>query len=208
MSTPVIINVPESSCFSSVTMTLTRVIGVTQSPFTFATQTFKWPGEQWSMQLQMPPMRRNIAADWYSFGIKAEGTFNYFLMGDPSARVPRGNPVGTPVINGNGQEGNSINTRGWTPSALNVLRAGDYIQIGTGIAARLHMVVDDASANLSGEAVLNIAPALRTPPNDGTTIITNNAKGVFRMTDNSFSWGVSPGGFYRLSFSAVEVINA
>lgn len=209
MSNPILIDVPQTSCAASVSMTLTRVIGVTQSPFTLTTQTFKWPGEQWSMQFQMPPMtRREIAAQWYSFALKLDGTFNNFLMGDPSARVPLGTPTGTPVIDGAGQQGNSINTRGWAPNSPNVLMSGDYIQIGTGIASKLHMVVDNASANASGEAVLNIVPALRTSPNDGVGIITNNARGVFRLTDNSFSWSVSPGPVYRLSFSAVEVIDA
>lgn len=209
MSDPVLIDVPTSSCFAGVTMTLNRVIGVTQSPFTLETQTFKWPGEQWSMQLQMPAMtRRAMAAEWYAFALKLEGTFNYFLMGDPSAKTPRGTPAGSPVVDGGGQQGNTLLTRGWTPNSQSVLMAGDYIQLGTGMDSRLHMVVDDADANGDGETVLNIVPALRTPPNDGLTIITNNAKGVFRLTDNSFSWGVSPGPLYRLNFDAVEVINA
>lgn len=209
MSTPILIDMPESSCFASVTMTLSRVIGVTQSPFTLETQTFKWPGEQWSMQLQMPPMtKRALAAEWYSFALKLEGTFNCFLMGDPTARDPLGSALGNPVIDGLGQSGNSVNTKGWEPNTERLLVAGDYIQLGTGMDSRLHMVVDIVNSNGDGEAVINIVPALRTPPNDGAAIVTRNARGVFRCTDNAFSWSVAPGPVYRLNINAVEVINA
>lgn len=209
MATPELITVPTSSCAASVIMTLTRVVGVTASPFTLSEQTFRWPGEAWSLDFQLPVIKgRATASDWITFGIKAEGRFNYFLLGDPSAKEPRGLATGTPVVNGGGQTGNVIVTDGWTPSITGILLKGDYIQIGTGTTARLYMITEDVNSDGSGNATLPIAPALRYSPIDNQAIVVSEPKGLFRMMENSWSWSVLPGQLYRLSFQAVEVINA
>lgn len=204
-----LINLPTSSCLASVTLTLTRAVGSTQSPFTFDEQLFKWPGEAWSIEFSMPPFNnRALAADWYSFGLKLEGSLNTFLIGDPLGKNPRGVASGTPLVDGAGQSGNILSTKGWTPDIAGIMLKGDYIQIGTGNNARLHMVVEDANSDSSGDASLSIVPALRTPPADNAAIIVSNARGVFRLNSNSFSWSISPGPVYRLNFSAREAINA
>jgi len=100
-----------------------------------------------------------------------------FSIGDPKRATPKGNPVGTPVVNGAGQSGYTLATRGWTASATGVLLDGDCIQIGY----RLHRVTADANADSSGHATLAIWPPLRETPADGATIQTSNCKGIFRL---------------------------
>lgn len=209
MTTPPLLTMPTSSCAASVTMTLNRVVGLTQSPFTLEEQAFKWQGEAWSVDFMMPPFKsRAIASQWISFALKLRGQFGTFYLGDPSARIPQGVGTGTPVVDGINQNGNTLLTRGWTSGVTGILLAGDYIQIGTGTNSRLHMVTADANSDGSGDAALSIEPALRYSPADGTAINVNNPVGVFRLTENSWSWSVTPGKIYRLSFQAVEVVNA
>lgn len=204
---PTLITLPSSACFSSVVMTLTRVVGVTTSPFTLETQTFKWQGEAWSMELTMPPFtNRGIAADWITFGVKLEGTYNYFLMGDPSAKNARGVGTGSPVVDGAAQEGNILQVKNWTPNINGMLLKGDYIQVGTGIMSRLHMVTEDVSTDALGNANISIAPALRYSPADGAPVVIQDAKGLFRLNSNDFSWSVTPGKVYRVGFNASEVL--
>lgn len=208
MADPALIVAP-NSCASGVTMNLVYKVGNTESPFTFEEQSFKWPGERWVIDFNLPPqIGRDRASEWIAFGLKLQGSFNVFLMGDPSASQPRGVASGVPVVNGAGQHGNTLSVRGWTPSTANILRRGDYIQIGTGMQSRLHMVLDDANSDVSGVALLNIAPALKYSPNDGVAITTSNPKGVFKMVENTWSWSVLPGGQYRMGFRAAEVVNA
>lgn len=208
MADPVLITAP-TGCASGVVMRLVSKVGNTESPFTFEEQSFKWPGERWVIDFSLPPqVGREKASEWIAFGLKLEGSFNVFLMGDPSAVFPMGVATGTPVVNGSGQEGKSISVRGWTPSTTNIMRRGDYIQIGTGLQSRLHMVVDNANSDVSGVAVLNIQPSLKYSPADGTTITVTAPKGVFKMVENTWAWSVSPGGQYRLGFTAAEVVNA
>ena len=208
MSAPQLIEMPDT-CAASVIISLNRIIGETQSPFTFESQAFKWPGEQWGISLNLPNItKRDIAAEWIAFGAAMEGKYNRFLLGDPMGKVPRGVATGTPLVNGGGQSGNTLVTDGWTASTNNIMRKGDYIQLGTGLSAKLHMLISDASSDSSGVANLNIVPALRQSPADNASIIVNNARGLFKLTQNTFSWSVNPGPIYRLSFEAVEAVGA
>lgn len=203
-----LIDVPPG-CAASVTMTLTRVVARTTSPFTLEEQAFQWPGERWSVEFNPPAFtRRATASPWLAFAIKTKGSFNYFLLGDPAARNPQGIATGNPLVAAGNQVGNVLQTKGWTPSVSGILRAGDYIQYGTGINSRLHMVVEDANSDALGNANLTIEPALRYSPLINSPVVVNDPKGVFRMSSNSFSWSVAPGPVYRLNISAEEVVNA
>lgn len=209
MSTPPLLNLPSSSCIASVVMTLTRAVGVTQSPFTFEEQSYRWPGEMWSMEFALPPIKnRAVASEWKAFALKLEGQYGRFLIGDPSARLPAGSAMGTPLVNGINQTGNTLVTDGWTPNQTGALLPGDYIQLGTGASAKLHMITAPVTVDGSGNANLEFVPALRSSPADNAPIVISDAKGVFKLTSNSFSWQVSPGGIYRISFSAQEVVSA
>lgn len=206
MSTPPFETIPDS-CAANVVMNMIHVVGSSKSPYTLETQKFKWQGEQWVIDFNLPPFtKRAVASEWIAFGLNLQGTYGKFLMGDPSAKTPRGVATGTPVVDGAGQEGNTLTTEGWSFDTTNIMRKGDYIQIGTGLSSRLHMVTQDANSDSVGKASLRISPALRSSPPDGAGIITSNAKGVFSLVDNTWSWSVSPGPIYRLSFRAEEVI--
>lgn len=209
MSTPPLVSLPSSSCFASIVMTMTRVIGATTSPFTLEDQFFKWPGAAWSVEVSMPPMKdRRIVGEWQAFGLNLEGSYGRFLMGDPLRKTPLGVATGTPLVDGGSQEGNTLLTKGWTNNINGILLPGDYIQLGINESSKLHMVTEVANSNGSGKAAIKIHPPLRSSPPDGSSIITQNTVGLFRMVDNNFSWSVSPGGFYRFSFRAQEVVNA
>lgn len=209
MTTPPTLTMPDSSCVADVVMSMTRVVGSTTSPYTLQDQNFKWPGEKWEASFNMPPiLNRAIANQWKAFGVKLEGRFGQFYFGDPSAKEPLGVGTGTPLVDGAGQNGNTLNTKGWTPGVTGILKAGDYIQVGTGTSSRLHMVVEDADSDTSGDAVLTIQPALRYSPADNLALNVNSPVGVFKMTSNTFSWSVRPGPIYTIGFQAEEVIGA
>ena len=209
MSTPPIVELPESACFAEILFSIERVVGLTVSPYSRESQAFKWPGEQWKVDLTLPPMtNRAVANEWKAFGVAMEGKYGQFYIGDPSGKEPLGVATGTPLVDGAGQLGNTLNTKGWTHNITNILKAGDYIQVGTGVAARLHMNMTDVDSDGSGDAELTLQPALRYAPADGVAITVHNPVGLFRLASNSFSWRVSPGPVYRISLQAEEVVSA
>lgn len=204
-----LVDVPTSSCAAQVTMSIMRTVGRSTSPFTLETQSFRWPGEQWMIDFNLPPIiNKEVANEWKAFAVKLRGSFNYFLMGDPSAKLPLGVATGTPQVASSNQTGNLLQTKGWTASVVGIMKAGDYIQLGTGVNSRLHMITADVNSDAGGLANLPLEPALRSSPALNQAVIVNNARGVFRLQDNTYSWNVTPGPRYQLGFTAVEVINA
>jgi hypothetical protein len=114
--------------------------------------------------------------------------------------------TGTPVINGASQTGSELITDGWTADTTGILKAGDYIQLGTGSTARLYKVLDDVDSDGSGNATFDIWPNLRSSPDDNATITVSNCKSVFRLTTNVTDISINQASIYGLTFGAVEAL--
>jgi hypothetical protein len=99
-----------------------------------------------------------------------------------------------------------LNIDGLPASATGYLKAGDYIQLGTGATSRLYKVLEDVNSNGSGQATLNLWPDLRSSPANDATVVVSNAKGLFRLAQNDASWTIGNDGFYSITFSAVEAL--
>jgi hypothetical protein len=87
----------------------------------------------------------------------------------------------------------------------NWLVVGDYIQIGTGSSATLHKVLSNVNTDGSGQAVLDIWPAIR-----GTrsgSVVVRDTVGLFRLQSNSSSWSINDASVYGISFDCVEAIS-
>lgn len=204
-----LIDMPATSCFANISMRLATIVGLTQSAFSMAQQAFLWDGEQWEVDFTLPPIKdRAVYAEWQAFSLKLKGRYNYFLLGDPLGRTPRGVGTGSPKVDNAGQIGNSLTTYDWTPGVTGIMKAGDYFQVGDGINARLHMLTQDIDSDTNGDATLVFRPALRSSPALNSAVVVNNAKGAFRLADNMVGWSANPGAFYSFAFSAIEVVVA
>ena len=208
MSRPVIA-VPSTFCVASVTMSRDVAATSTKSPYSMAEQTFLWPGEQWRADISLANITNKLVANqWKSFGTALKGVYGMFLLGDPSARIPAGVANGSPLVDGGGQAGNLLNIKNAVASVTNWLRDGDMVQVGTGVDSRLHMNIGNVNTNGAGKATLTLQPALRYPPADNVAITLVDAKGMFNMVGNTWSWSVKPGPVWNISFQAEEVIGA
>lgn len=181
-------------------------VGITTSPFTFSSQRQEHAGMFFGANVSLPFMLRADAEEWIAFLLALNGPTGTFLMGDPAARTPRGTATGTPRVNGASQTGQTLITDGWTINITNILRKGDYIQLGN----RLYKVLLDVNSDGSGNATLDIWPRIRESPADDTAITTNNTVGLFRLTSTEIPL-TSTGGHedspvYSVSFSAIEAI--
>jgi len=172
------------------------------SIYTGQAQTYDLMNSLWTGTISLPPMHRTDADAWQSFILALRGMVNCFLLGDPTAATPKGAATGTPVISGAGQTGYSVVTRGWAASITGILKAGDYIQVGSlttlvsGYAPRLYRLTADASSSYSGAAILSIWPNLRDLPADGISIITSNCVGMMRLSQNQGnSYSSTPGSY-------------
>lgn len=200
---------PTQTGVARVEITATDVVSITQSPFTLSQQVVRHAGARWSAMIAIPPVKREDSEYWNAFLLRLRGQFGTFLLGDPNAATPRGSAAsapGTPVVNGASQTGNELNIDGLPTSVTGYLKAGDYIQLGSGSTARLYKVLEDVNSNGSGEATLNLWPDLRSSPADDAGVVVSNAKGLFRLESNDATWSINNAGFYSISFSAVEAL--
>jgi hypothetical protein len=195
-----------TQCVSGITIRARTIVGMSTSPFTGQQQVYKHQGQWWEAEMTFPPMKRADAEQVAAFLLKLNGRFGTFLMGDPVNTQPRGVASGTPLVNGAGQTGNQLATDGWTPNITGILRAGDWVQLGTGATSRLYKVLDDVNSNANGEATLTLFPNLRSSPANNAALTISSPKGVWRLAANDVGYDIQTGQFYGITLACMEAL--
>ena len=199
-------DLPTNIGFAQVTLRAVNQTAMTMSPFTYKQQIYNHSGQRWEAECQVPPLKRDDAEEWIAWLLSLNGRAETFLMGDPLGATARGTLGGTPVVNGDDQVGNSLTIDGCSNSITNWLKAGDYVQLGSASTATLHKILQSVNTNASGQATLDIWPSMRTAPADGSTIVTSNAVGRFRLNSGQQDWTINNISSYGITFAAVEAI--
>ena len=200
------LTLPSHTGIRNITFRSVNTVGLTQSPFTYAQQAVAHSGQRWEVDVTLPAMNRADAEQWVAFLVSLRGQLGTFTLGDPVGATPRGSAGGTPIVNGASQTGGTLNIDGCTASQTGWLKAGDYIQLGSGGGATLHKVLVDADSNGSGEVSLDIYPYLRSAPSDNATVVVTNTVGNFRLASNEQNWSIRETSIYGITFGAIEAI--
>ena len=188
------LDTPTTIGIESIELRAVNAVSTSQSPFTYKQQVISHTGQKWEASVSIPSVRRDKAAEWKAMLVALKGQTGTFLLGDPDYVSPRGTVTSCVVTGNAGDETISVVMTG-------SLLAGDYIQLGSGAAARLHQVLLDQT----GDGELEIWPALRSDYTSATAV-TDSPKGVFRLNQNVSSWSINNASSYGISFEAVEVI--
>ena len=199
-------SLPSALKFQAVTINANNVVGVSKSPFTGQEQVVAHQGQWWTAQCSVTPIERADAGAVSAWFTSLFGRHKTFLLGDPAAATAQGSASsapGTPVVNGASQTGSALICDGAPNDATDYLKEGDYVQLGSGSTASLHMVMEDVTSDESGNFTLNIWPNLRSSPADDATLTVANCVGVFRLAENVASWDLSTV-LYGFSFGAIE----
>lgn len=173
------------------------IVGENDSPFTGQGQVYEHPGSWWSAKIDLPAMKRSVAAPWIAFLAALNGRSGTFLLGDPLGTAPLGTAGGSPIVNGAGQTGKTLAISGLT----GVLKAGDYFHVGSGTTQRLFMNLTDQGP---GTVTLDIFPRLRESPANSAPLVLATPQGVFRLDSNADTYAIETAGFYTISFGARE----
>lgn len=183
---------------SQITMRLNSVNGVEVFPFVAKVQVQEFAGRWWEFEARFPPL---VEADGKRLAVflgKLDGRKGTFLAGDLS-NVNRGTPTGTPVVDGTGPTGVTIPIRGFDPSSTGNLLYGDYVQFGTGDAARLHMILNDSvDGDIAGDSEIDVWPPVTANQSlaDGQSLITTDPVGLFRLVSNANDFDVKEARLY------------
>jgi len=188
------LSTPTTIGIESIEIRAVNAVATSQSPFTYKQQIVSHQGQRWEASVNIPSVRRDLAAEWKAFLTALKGPTGTFLLGDPDYATPRGDVSSVTLTGSAGDETATVTMTG-------SLLAGDYIQLGSGSTAKLHQVLLDQT----GDGSLEIWPALRSDYTD-ETVVYSNPKGVFRLATNVSSWSINNASAYGISFEAVEVI--
>ena len=178
-------------------------VSIFESPLSRATQQQVRGGSRWQSDVTLAPMTMASARPILSWleDVQAHGYF--FKLGDVEAATPQGVATGSPVLHGAQQTGSTLTTRGWIASTSDILKAGDFIQIGD----ELKRVVSDVASDTSGEAQINITPPLRGSYADGTSLELLDTGALMRLRDNNQArYESGANGTVQIRLSAVEVL--
>jgi hypothetical protein len=176
---------------------------VFESPFSRSIQTSELPGTIWVARLVFENLKADEHRRLAAFLTTLHGAAGRFDLWDHRAEFPRGVATGSPQVNGGGQTGTSLATKGWTASVTGILKAGDMISF----ASELHMVTADANSNGSGNATLAIEPAIRVSPANNAAITTVRASCPFMLVgDDQASWRTRPGLLASFVLEAREAV--
>jgi hypothetical protein len=197
---------PTAPGFRRAAFTMKNVVGISRSPFTLEVQTFKHQGEGWGVEIQLPPIKNTVQVGrWQAFFASLQGRHGTFLLADPDFLEPIGSVAGTPVSDASGSPSvNLARSRILFAKSFNPadqLRAGSRLSVGSGAETRLHMLLEDAVIDGSGNAAMSIWPALYADVPDNAPITINNAKGCFRLAAD-IGWDSDAARIFGFAFSA------
>ncbi len=193
------LSLPNQTTIRSVEFRAVNAVAYSQSPFTFAGQTHTYSGQQWEIDVQLKPMRRDDAEAWVAWLLSLRGRHGTFLLSDPISNSIRGTATAATITGNAGDE-----TVSATVSNGNTLKAGDFIGLGTGLDSTLHKVLSDYTGTGSA-ADLEIWPALR-KTRSGVSADLTSAQGLFRLTSNETVYSVNQLAVYGIAFGASEVV--
>jgi len=151
----------------------------------------------WECQLSLPPIVGTSGVNaWRSFIGKSRGKANDFQVPvDPTAQS---SATATPLVNGAGQTGRTLNTDGW-PTSTTVLVAGQFVTINN----QLLQLTENVTSNGSGVATLTFEPPIRTAPSDNAAIEFKNPYCLMYMVEEP-TLSVENGYVYTLSLNLRE----
>ena len=186
---------------------------ISRSPFTFQGQSQNYPGALRYAQISVENLNREDAEDWVGFLDSLHGTKGTFLFGDPMAKVPMGSARNShsPTIRAANTGSRDIITlnSNITVATPNWIKRGDWIQLGTGLNARLHKVVNSSPVGVNSSGFtgnVHLWPTFRRDPVVGEDIYVENPKGLLRRSTGTFNYSEENGCMYSLSFDCEEVI--
>lgn len=185
---------PTSIGIESIELRAVNSVATSQSPYTYKQQIVSHGGQKWEASVNIPSVRRDLAAGWKAMLVSLKGQEGTFLLGDPDYATPQGTVSYCDITGDAGDDSVTVVMTG-------TLKAGDYIQLGSGINSKLHQVLQDQD----GDGTLEIWPSLRSTYTNAT-VVFNSPKGVFRLANNVTSWSINNASSYGISFEAVEVI--
>ncbi|GEM_PF-2625214 len=165
----------------------TRTVILAQAPF-------------WAASVSYPTIVGEARfRPWRSALMRLQGRVNPFRL--VACEGPQHKVHQLVVVDGAGQQGYSVRTRGWQPGTG--LSDGMFITIGE----KLHQVVaSTALAGADGKLTIAVMPHLANALSDGMSIETRRPWALMKLATDQQGWTVDVGQQYSVSFDCEEAL--
>ena len=199
---------PTHTGIARIELRATNAVAYSRSPFTFAGQAHAYAGKAWQADVTLPSMKREDAERWVAWLISLKGQLGTFYLGDPAATTPLGSArdTDTILVDGAVSSGDTIAIDSAPASQTDYLKAGDYMQIGTGVNRQLFKVLNDVDTDGTGSATVDVWPNVRTSIADDAAVTVQSAQGIFRLASNEQSFSINEASIYGITFGAIEAV--
>jgi hypothetical protein len=202
-----IINLPTNFSFTSVKkFALQRASNVTRSKYTGVRQKIVYPFAVWIFEASLVEYDGQNASKLRSFLMQLEGRKNTFRLPVPGYTKPSTNNVNVNCI-----MRLSAAARATTifvnslPSSVAILNEGDYFTIQD----ELKVVTISTASDGFGQAQIDFQPPLRKACAAAVTVTLINPTILMEAQDDDVAnWGLSPPYRHKVSFDAIEAIDA
>lgn len=195
-----ILDYPDISPDSGMSLTLKSSTTVYSSELNNAIQTAALEGAQWAATLAYTNRTELEGRTMKAFLTRLNGRAGRFRLTPPDLNQ-LGTRLGTGLVDGAGQTGDTLNTKGWTINQTNLLEPGDYINFN----GELKMVVETATSDGAGLSSIIIAPPIRKSTNDNDAIEVTDPQGIFMLTnDNQAGWDVQSNFIHGATVDLIE----
>ena len=199
---------PTHTGIAQIELRATNAVAYSRSPFTFAGQAHAYAGKAWQADVTLPSMKREDAERWVAWLISLKGQLGTFYLGDPAATTPLGSArdTDTILVDGAVSSGDTIAIDSAPASQTDYLKAGDYMEIGTGVNRQLFKVLNDVDTDGTGSATVDVWPNVRTSIADDAAVTVQSAQGIFRLASNEQSFSINEASIYGIPFGAIEAV--
>lgn len=199
---------PTHTGIAQIELRATNAVAYSRSPFTFAGQAHAYAGKAWQADVTLPSMKREDAERWVAWLISLKGQVGTFYLGDPAATTPLGSArdTDTILVDGAVSSGDTIAIDSAPASQTDYLKAGDYMEIGTGVNRQLFKVLNDVDTDGTGSATVDIWPNVRTSIADNASVTVQSAQGIFRLASNEQAFSINEASIYGITFGAIEAV--
>lgn len=171
------------------TMRLSSITAVTESPFTYEQQVYQHQGVRWEAEITLSPLSRANAKTVEAFLASLRGQATTFNLGNPLHNVSGGSGSVTAA---------TIGATTITSTLSGGATVGDYFQLGT----RLHIV----TAVNSGAGTVTVMPPARDVISSSTAMDFTFPKATWRLASNQIDWDINVASIYGFSFACVEAL--
>lgn len=165
-----------------------------------AIQTGALEGAQWAASLAFTNRTELEGRTIKAFLTRLNGRAGRFRMTPPELNQ-LGTMAGAGLVDGAGQTGTTLNTKGWTINQTNLFAPGDYLEVN----GELKMVVETAASDGAGLSAIIIAPPLRKATNDNDPIEVTDPQAIFMLeSDSQAGWDVQSNFIHGATIAMVE----